>query len=130
MHDTFAFVKKWNGKFIPPKYGGNFQCVALVNQFTQEMWRVYWPRLSAAGDFVGYKVAGFEFIKNTPTNNPYPGDIVEWGRSPNLPWGHMGVCISATTMKLNTFDQNWPIGSTAHEQGHTYAGVSGWHHKL
>jgi hypothetical protein len=130
MQGTFAFVKKWRGQFIPPKFGANFQCVALVNQFTSEMWHVFWPRLSDAGMFVGFSVPGFVFIRNTPTNNPYPGDLVEWGHSPTLPWGHIAVCISADSMHINSFDQNWPIGSPAHEQGHTYVGVSGWHHKI
>lgn len=125
-----AFMTKWDKKFIPPKFGADFQCVALVNEWTSEAWGVYWPRLSAAGDFVGYRIPGFTFIANTPTNNPYPGDIVEWHKSPTLPWGHISVCLSATTMQLQTFDQNWPLHSPAHQQGHTYAGVSGWHHKI
>jgi hypothetical protein len=124
-----AFLHKWNGKYIPPKFGANYQCVALVNQFTSEAWHVFWPRLSAAGDFVGYNVPGFTFIRNTPTNYPYPGDIVEWGKSPTLPWGHIGIAVAADSMHLNSFDQNWPIGSPAHVQAHTYVGVSGWHRK-
>src|SRR5438477_6852191 len=43
---TFEFVKRWEGRFIPPKFGGSYQCVALVNEFTSEMWHVFWPRLS------------------------------------------------------------------------------------
>src|SRR5438132_13410283 len=35
---TFAFVKKWRGQFIPPKFGANFQCVARVNQVQSDMW--------------------------------------------------------------------------------------------
>lgn len=89
-----------------------------------------WPRLSAAGDFVGYSVPGFQFIPNTPNNVPSPGDIVEWGRSPNLPWGHIGVFLTGDVMHLTTFDQNWPFHSPAHAQAHTYVGVSGWHHWL
>ena len=125
-----AFVKKWDGRFIPPKFGFDYQCVALVNEWATAVWGVYWPRLSAAGDFVGYNIPGFVFIRNTPTNYPYPGDIVEWGRSPNLPWGHIGVNIAATEMHFNSFDQNWPLHSPAHVQGHTYVGVSGWHRKV
>lgn len=128
--DVQLFVQTWNNRFVPPKFGGDYQCVALVNEFVHDFNGTEWPRLSAAGDFVFRNIPGFVFIANTPDNVPQEGDIVEWGRSSNLPWGHIGIFRRGDVMHLVTFDQNWPLHSPAHEQAHTYVGVSGWHRPL
>lgn len=124
------FVGRWNHTFVPPKFGQDFQCVALVNAWVDSLGLPIWPRLAAAGDFVYRAVPYFVFIPNTPTNYPIAGDIVEWGKSPSLPWGHIGVAMHADIMHLFSFDQNWPLHTPAHEQAHTYAGVTGWHRPL
>jgi hypothetical protein len=133
--DTLAaevaeFLADWNGKFVPPRFGGNYQCVALVNEWVASLNLPLFPRLAAAGDFIYRNIPNFVFIANTPTNVPQAGDIIEWGRSTTLPWGHIGVFLRGDVMHLVTFDQNWPMGSPAHEQAHTYVGVSGWHRPL
>ncbi len=104
------------------------QCVDLVqvvNRFygapaltgnAKDIWNIY--------PYVNYTK-----IVNSPDNFPVEGDIVIWGSGIG-PNGHIAVARKGSTgMVLNTFDQNFPIGSRCHSVVHTYNGVLGWLHK-
>ena len=40
--------------------------------------------------------------------------------------GHIAVFIEGNVDTFKSFDQNYPLGSPCHIQGHTYANVLGW----
>jgi regulator of replication initiation timing len=46
-----------------------------------------------------------------------------WG---GTSYGHIGIFVEGDVNSFKSFDQNYPIGSPAHIQGHTYANVLGW----
>ncbi len=125
------FVDKWNGRFEiddgvlgPNAYGA--QCVNLANQFASYLRIEPFP--GNAGTFMFDSHPDCTWIPNQPENRPHPGDIVIWGISGELPFGHVAVCVWSTVNTLVSFDQNWPTGSPCHKQGHNYDGIAGWLH--
>jgi hypothetical protein len=112
-----------NGDHVNPS---GAQCVNLVNVWCQWIGIELFP--GDAGDFEYDFHPDCEWIPNTPTNFPYPGDFPVWAKSRALPAGHVGVALWADKDQLHSFDQNWPLGSACHEQVHNYVGVAGWMH--
>ncbi len=56
---------------------------------------------------------------------PRAGDLMVWGTSVGVA-GHIAIFVSGNSSGFTSFDQNWPPGSKAHLQSHTYSGVLGW----
>jgi len=65
------------------------------------------------------------FDKIPPVAPPLPGDIVVWGSAIG-PDGHIAICLFNSPGGFTSFDQNWPIGSLAHDVAHNYNGVIGY----
>lgn len=118
-------VGKDVGKFINVSrnpYGA--QCVEIVQDWCDILGIERFPGNAADFEFDAHPDC--IWTPNTPTNVPPVGSIVVWGKSPTLPFGHVSVSGVADTLKFTGFGQNWPLGSAAHQQAHTYGGVRGW----
>jgi hypothetical protein len=118
-------VGKYNGQFVNVDrnpYGA--QCVEIVQAWCDILGIERFP--GNAADFQFDAHPDCDWIANSPTNFPEIGSIVVFHKSANLPFGHVGVSGVADSMRFTSFDQNWPLGSPAHQQGHTYNGVAGW----
>ena len=122
-----SFFNKWNGKVCDwdGYYGG--QCVDLYRQYVAEVLGVpQSPPVTGAKDiWITYLSAYFTRISNSPTNSPQKGDIIIWGTGLG-PYGHVAIANTANSLTLNSFDQNYPVGTKCHFQNHTYKGVLGW----
>lgn len=81
--------------------------------------------VAAAKDMVGTRGDAFNWLPNTPTGVPQPGDIIVWNTAVG-PYGHTAIFIDGNSSSFRSFDQNWPTGSAAHVQNHNYNGVVGW----
>lgn len=120
------FFKKYNNQLLDDDgyYGG--QCMDVYQRYTKEVLKLQEIRVPAAADVWTNFPDGYEQIVNTPTNNPQEGDVVIWGKSDSLPYGHIAVCSTGDKDSFTSFDQNWPLGSSCHYQTHNYLDVVGW----
>lgn len=119
------FAAYYNGKYVNVSrnpYGA--QCVELANAWCDYIQIERFP--GNAQDFEFDSHPDCVWVPNGPNNIPIEGDIVVWGHAPNLRFGHVGIFWKGDSMNFATFDQNWPLGSAAHMQWHTYASVRGW----
>ena len=121
------FINYWNGKYIPSRGGITGQCVSMVQKWAEDHGIGGTPvfPVPAAKDMVGLRPDAFNWIPNTPTGVPQPGDIIVWNTAVG-PWGHTAIFIDGNASSFRSFDQNWPTGSAAHIQNHNYNGVVGW----
>ena len=55
--------------------------------------------------------------------DPQKGDVVIWSTSP---YGHVAIFIEKKEGGFTSFDQNYPIGSPCHYQGHTFTNILGY----
>lgn len=121
------FINKYDGKAID--WDGNYgpQCVDLYRQYVKEVLSFpQSPPVPGAKDIWDtYLPEYFKRIENTPTGVPEKGDVVIFGTGLGR-YGHVSIFIEGTTSKFTSFDQNYPLGSLCHRQGHTYSGVIGW----
>lgn len=124
------FVNHYQLKFVDIDHFAGAQCVDVQLAWCDWLRVPHFPGVPGAGWHAGMYIPGWAWLANSPNNIPQPGDVVIWGRSPTLPWGHEGVYLRGDVMHLITFDQNWPYNSPCHEQGHTYGGVAGWFRPL
>jgi len=117
------FIKKYNGKFVEVA-GPNSknQCVDLVNAYIDEV--LHRPMITHANaiDFPKRSGSNYEWIKNTPKGLPQKGDLMIFKGK----YGHISIYLDGNLNKFRSFDQNYPTGSPAHIQGHTYRNVLGW----
>ncbi|HXM57949.1 MAG TPA: CHAP domain-containing protein [Candidatus Dormibacteraeota bacterium] len=102
------------------------QCVDVTKAWMQA--RGHAPIIGNAVNWWDRSPEGYEKIANGPTNSPSPGDIVVWGLAIG-PFGHVAVAVEGDADRFTSFDQNWPLGSSCHRQGHNYNGVLGWFHE-
>jgi CHAP domain len=119
------FIAAHNGQRVTAPGGDGGQCVDLAElwRLNLSMTRVY----RNAGDFAGMTIAGMQWIPNTPTNSPLPGDVVVWAKNASMPNGHIDIAVDGiTSMTFRGFDQNWPLGYAAHLQEHGYWDIAGW----
>jgi CHAP domain len=121
--DLQGFINQYNGRFANFPGGDGGQCVDLV-----EFWitgngfpRFFGNAINAAGQHW----PGATWTPNSPSGVPSPGDVVVWGTAVGSA-GHVDVFVSGNASGFTGFDQNWPIGSVCHLQGHNYNGVLGW----
>lgn len=124
------FITNFSGQRVfldDESYRG--ECTQIVKIWAkQNGWPI--PNSGGTNKALDYKnfTDGYEFIENTPENVPSAGDIVVWGREVGS-FGHVAIAVDANTDKFESFDQNWPQGTTCHIQAHNYFGVSGWLHR-
>jgi hypothetical protein len=118
------FLTRYNGKYIEVAGTPNAlnQCVDLANAYIRDVLDLPIIEWTNAIDFPGRAGDKYLWIPNTPTNVPQEGDIIVWGNSP----GHIAIFLEGNVNTFKSFDQNYPLGSPAHIQGHTYANVIGW----
>jgi len=118
-------LAKYNGKYVEVAGSANAlnQCVDLANLYIRDVLGLSIIEWTNAKDFPGQMKDDFTWIKNTPDGVPQYGDIMIWD---NGNYGHIGVFIEGNVNTFKSFDQNYPLGSPAHVQGHTYANVAGW----
>lgn len=120
------FITKWNNKGCDWDGYYGYQCMDLYHQYNFEcVGGRDIPAPAAKYVWNKYDTDAYDRISNSPTNFPQKGDIVIWGDGVGQ-YGHIAVCISADSMTLQSFDQNWPLGSVCHKQPHNYRGVLGW----
>ena len=119
------FVKKYNNKGID--YDGNFgdQCVDLYRQYVKEVLQYPQspPVVGAKDIWDTYLPEYFRRIDNTPYGVPSEGDIVIFSMGK---FGHVSIFLEGNASRFTSFDQNYPLGSKCHKQGHTYSAVIGW----
>lgn len=125
------FIEKYNGKYIDFDQAWGNQCFDLFHQFVVEVLGLTDPRIMAApaakdlynnfNNLKGHEY--FERIPNTPMGVPNEGDIVIFGSGT---YGHVSIFIEGDANNFKSFDQNYPVGSPCHIQGHTYSSCLGW----
>lgn len=121
------FIKKYDGQNID--FDGSFgaQCVDLYRQYVKEVLGFpQSPPVEGAKDIWNtYLPEYFGRIENTPTGVPEKGDIVIFGEKIGK-YGHVSIFVEGDTRRFVSFDQNYPLGTPCHLQGHTYNAVIGW----
>jgi CHAP domain len=116
-----------DGQYGPNPYGA--QCVNVANAWCQNLGIEGFPGNAANFEFDSHPDC--DWIPQAQGQVPLPGDIIVWkanGPYYKLPNGHVAL-KDDTAAGYNTFysfDQNWPLGSPCHQQGHTYNDVAGW----
>lgn len=130
---SFAqFVGHYSGLYIysDGSMGANpygAQCVNLPNVWMQNIGAEQFPGNAATFEFDSHPDC--DWIPNTPTNYPMPGDIVVWAASSaaGLPYGHVDLGLQGANVNNFTgFDQNWPLNSPCHSEWHNYNDVAGF----
>jgi len=121
------FVKKYNDKKVEAggSAGAEWQCVDLANQYISEVLglpKILWTN---AIDFPKKAGSNYDYIKNTPTGVPQKGDLIIWGSGAGQ-YGHIAIFLEGNVNSFKSFDQNWPLYSPCHVQGHYYKNVIGW----
>lgn len=121
------FIAKYNGKGIDFDGAFGAQCVDLYRQYVKEVLGYpQSPPVEGAKDIWGtYLPEYYQRVENTPYGVPEKGDVVIFGTGLGK-YGHVSIFIEGTASKFTSFDQNYPLGSLCHKQGHTYKGVLGW----
>jgi len=120
------FIKKWDGKLLDYDNAYSGQCVDVIQQYSVEVLGIgSWGSGNAVGRWTNYPKEHFDRIANTPEGVPQKGDVMIWGTGAG-PYGHIAVFIEGTAGSFRSFDQNWPVGSKCHIQGHYYNNVLGW----
>lgn len=125
------FMDKW--RWSKADYDGVYgaQCVDLFNYYNRDVVGAPFYWCDGAADLWNNIPIGhfYERIENTPDGVPQPGDVVIWRANGKLtgPAGHVAIATGRGDINnFQSFDENWPLGSAAHEQWHTYDDVIGW----
>jgi len=129
----FEFVRKYNGKQVDVDSSYGYQCVDLMRKYCEEVLNLSLyslPGVLGAGDLwnkVPDNHPNFKKLKNWPWAVPQQGDIILWGRSKKLPYGHVAIVNTADLWKISSFDQNWDGKQRcAVVDNHNYSGCQGW----
>lgn len=127
MANLNEFINAWTGQYIPSRGGIKGQCVSMVQHWAEDNGVGGTPvfPVAAAKDMPNQRGDAFNWITNTPTGVPQPGDIIVWNTAVG-PYGHTAIFVDGNASSFRSFDQNWPTGSAAHIQNHNYNGVVGW----
>lgn len=122
------FISKYNGKFVeyhsynPAAVN---QCTDLANQWITEGLGLTAIIGTNAQDFPKKKGSEFDYILNTPTGQPNPGDLMIFKSADGV--GHISIHVKNISLSLFTsFDQNYPLKSPCKEVNHNYTNVLGW----
>jgi hypothetical protein len=127
------FIDKYTGKKVGDLTGAYVgECLSLTKRYINELFNIT-PPPSGVGAAYGYWTnfphplgTVFDKVPNTPAEIPLPGDVVIWGKSTSLPYGHIGTIVSADVLSFVSFDQNWPTGQVCKLVKHDYKGVVGF----
>lgn len=114
------------------------QCMTLMHLYVKDVLGIEDPATLAEPsafmvfqNFPNVKGADhFTAINNTPDNIPEAGDIMVWDNTMGGGNGHIATFLSGDVNTFKSFDCNWPEGSLAHEEEHTYDHVLGWLHPI
>ena len=123
------FITKYTNKKLDYDGWYGAQCMDLMHQYIDEvLLNRHSPETlrapSAKQAFINFQSDTlFEKIVNTPMGIPQEGDIMFWGGGE---WGHVAIYIDGDVNVFNSFDQNYPTGSSCHVQEHNYENVLGW----
>jgi len=117
------FIDKYDGKFVEAGGSANAQnqCVDLANQYLNEVLGK--PKILGTNAIDFPKKSDLEFIKNTPEGLPETGDLIVFDIKP---YGHISIFVEGTLSSFKSFDQNYPLNTPCHLQGHYYKTVVGW----
>lgn len=126
------FIAYWTDKYCEVGGSANAinQCVDLANAYIRDVLKQEIILWTNAQDFpLKADKNVYDYILNTPTNIPNPGDIVIWKSKDGV--GHIAIFLEGGTELFKSFDQNWPLGSKCHIQSHSYTttigtNVIGW----
>lgn len=131
------FINKWNGRYVDVDGFYGPQCVDLMRQYCKDVFSVNGyvaipPRGNAKDiykNFVNNKY--FKKVVNTPTGVPKKGDIIFFKTSTWFPFlygwaGHVAIFSGGDTMRMITFDQNYPTGSFCRYVNRSYKDCLGW----
>lgn len=121
-------LEKYNGQFVEVAGSANAknQCVDLANAYLREVCDHPIVEWTNACDFPS-KIKDMEWIPNDEESDlPQEGDVIIWSNKVGGGAGHIAIFIEGTTSSFKSFDQNWPLYSPCHVQGHTYSNVLGW----
>lgn len=132
------FVAKYNGKAIDFDGAYGNQCWDLAAQYSKEVvglqggaWQVMptGPNGGAIEVFTVFKAplgTYYDKIANSPDPNNLPkkGDLVIWNWGT---FGHIALCLGATSASISVFEQNSPVGSLCHiTNAKQWSGCVGW----
>lgn len=119
------FVKKHTGKKLEVAGSANamYQCTDLCNGYLRDVLGLPIIEWTNAIDFPKKAGDKYEWIQNTPTGVPQKGDLMVFKIGK---YGHISIFIEGDVNSFDSFDQNYPIGSSCHIQKHTYKNVVGW----
>ena len=124
------FVNKYLGKKVDfdGYYGG--QCVDLYRQYVKDV--LGFPQSPGVGGAAEIWDSAspeyYDFIPNTPTGVPEPGDIVIWNRRMGGGFGHVAIFLNGDVNSFTSLDQNWPTLDKVTKTEHNYNSVIGWLH--
>ncbi len=123
-----SFIRKHDGKFVEAGGSENAknQCTDLANAFIDEVLKLPKILWTNAKDFPSKAGNKYKFIGNTREGLPAKGDLIVWDGNVGGGNGHIGIFVEGDINSFRSFDQNWPVGSKCHIQGHYYKNVSGW----
>lgn len=119
------FIERWNGEFCEVAGSANAlnQCVDSANAYIRDVLGFPIIEWTNAKDFPSKAGDLYDWIANTPTGVPLEGDLVVWGSGTA---GHIAIFLEGNANSFRSFDQNYPLNSPCHVQGHTYSNVIGW----
>lgn len=130
---TDEFFSKYNYKPINYDNALGFQCMDLYHQYVSEVLPGYpHPPAKGAAWLIGALPSShYTWYANTPTAIPQKGDILLWGTKAGGGFGHVAIFNNGNLFTFTSFDQNWPVGSYCHFQGHNYFGdLKGWYRPI
>lgn len=124
------FIAKYRGKTCTHPKGISGQCVCLFRCYVDEVLGVPQPP-GVTGAAKLWNVADPKYfirIPNSLTAVPRKGDAMIWYPWNGNPNGHVGMVISATILKFQSFDSNWSVPKKANIENHGYLSprVIGW----
>jgi len=124
---------KWletnNGKYVEVAGSATAlnQCTDLANSFIRDVLNFPIIEWTNAIDFPKKAGDRYQWIPNSPSALPEAGDLMIFKLGA---YGHISVFIEGNLSSFRSFDQNYPLGTPAHVQNHTYSSVTGWLHPL
>jgi len=124
-----TFISTYNGKKVEyHSYNPNalYQCTDLANQYITEVLGLPAIIGTNAQDFPTKRGQNYDWILNTPTGVPSPGDLMIF-KSPDGV-GHISIFVEGDANSFKSFDQNYPTGSPSKIVTHNYKNVIGWMH--
>ena len=127
---TQEFFTAFNYKPIDWDHALGFQCMDLYHRYVNDVLPGYpHPAAKGAAWLQGLLPSThYTWIPNSITAVPQLGDILIWGTGAGGGFGHVAIYSSGNVFNFTSFDQNWPVGSYCHFQGHNYWGdLRGWY---